>query len=450
MNESMSDRTKLMLFWPVAAFFVIAAFGMGLISMAAFDSNQESDGSAANSGAAASAAEAQVVEVTLGDLFIKPDKISASAGDVEFKVTNDGQAEHNFAIEGEGATDMIPPGGSATLSVSGLEAGKYNVICQVSGHAQGGMTADLVVTEGESTEANAHEGHTTGMGGMSAEEMAKVDAEVTGSFPAETKGVGGQPLEPTIEDGVKVFELTADEVKWEVEPGKVLDAMAYNGMLPGPQINADLGDRVKIILNNKLDQPTTLHFHGVRVPNDMDGVPVITQDPVMPGESFTYEFTLRNSGTHMYHPHFNATEQITEGLLGAFIVSDPSDPEVDVDQTLVLNDGPLGFTINGKGFPATAPIALSQGQTLRIRYMNEGLQIHPMHLHGLVQKVIAKDGYKLSAPYEADTLMVAPGERYDVLVKADTPGVWAFHCHILSHVEGPQGMFGMVTAVIVE
>ena len=121
-----------------------------------------------------------------------------------------------------------------------------------------------------------------------------------------------------------------------------------------------------------------------------------------------------------------------------------------VDQTLVLNDGPLGFTINGKGFPATAPIALSQGDSLRIRYMNEGLQIHPMHLHGLVQRVVSKDGYRLEHPYKVDTLMVAPGERYDVLVKADEPGVWAFHCHILNHVEGPQGMFGMVTAVIVE
>ena len=249
---------------------------------------------------------------------------------------------------------------------------------------------------------------------------------------------------------MKVFDLTADEAKWEVEPGKVLDAMAYNGMLPGPQINADLGDRVRVVLHNKLDQPTTLHFHGVRVPNDMDGVPVITQEPVMPGESFTYEFTLENSGTHMYHPHFNATEQITEGLLGAFIVSDPSDPEVDSIRrsclTTVHSDSPSTARVSRR--PRRS--SLSQGQTLRIRYMNEGLQIHPMHLHGLVQKVIAKDGYKLSAPYEVDTLMVAPGERYDVLVKADAPGVWAFHCHILNHVEGPQGMFGMVTAVIVE
>lgn len=442
MDAGLSDRTKVMLVWPVAGFFVVIAFGVGIISMAAFDSTQDA------SATSATAAGAQTIEVTLGDLFIEPAELQAQAGAVSFEVTNDGQTEHNFAIEGYGATEMIPPGETATLQAPSLEAGEYEVICEVAGHAGGGMTATLVVTDDGTASQAGHSSH--GMSGMSAQEMVKVDAAVTKSYPAETKGLGGQPLEPEVVDGVKVFELTADKLRWEVEPGKVLDAMAYNGMLPGPQINADLGDRVRVVLHNKLDQPTTLHFHGVRVPNSMDGVPVITQDPVMPGESFTYEFTLKNSGTHMYHPHFNATEQITEGLLGAFVVRDPSEPEVAVDQTIVLNDGPLGFTINGKGFPATAPIALSQGQTLRLRYMNEGLQIHPMHLHGLVQRVVSKDGYRLPRPYSVDTLMVAPGERYDVLVKADEPGVWAFHCHILTHVEGPEGMFGMVTAVIVE
>jgi FtsP/CotA-like multicopper oxidase with cupredoxin domain len=443
MDAGLSDRTKLMLVWPVAGFFVVIAFGVGLISMAAFDMQ------AANATSNAAAAGGQTIEVTLGDLFIEPKQLEAQAGDVILEVTNEGQTEHNFAIEGHGATEMIPPGETATLQVASLEAGEYKVICEVAGHAGGGTAATLVVIgDDSSSQAAGHSSHR--MSGMSAQQMVKVDAAVTKSYPAETKGLGGQPLELEVVDGVKVFELTADEIRWEVEPGKVLDAMAYNGMLPGPQINADLGDQVRVVLHNKLDQPTTLHFHGVRVPNSMDGVPVITQDPVMPGESFTYEFTLRNSGTHMYHPHFNATEQITEGLLGAFVVHDPGDPEVAVDQTIVLNDGPLGFTINGKGFPATAPIALSQGQTLRLRYMNEGLQIHPMHLHGLVQRVISKDGYRLPRPYSVDTLMVAPGERYDVLVRADEPGVWAFHCHILNHVEGPEGMFGMVTAVIVE
>jgi FtsP/CotA-like multicopper oxidase with cupredoxin domain len=121
-----------------------------------------------------------------------------------------------------------------------------------------------------------------------------------------------------------------------------------------------------------------------------------------------------------------------------------------VDYTMILNDGPLGFTINGKGFPATEPIALAEGQSLRIRYMNEGLQVHPMHLHGLTQVVVAKDGHPLPQSYTVDTLLVAPGERYDVIVSASELGTWALHCHILTHAESPNGMFGMVTAVIVQ
>jgi FtsP/CotA-like multicopper oxidase with cupredoxin domain len=155
----------------------------------------------------------------------------------------------------------------------------------------------------------------------------------------------------------------------------------------------------------------------------------------------------------MYHSHFMAEHQVPMGLLGAFVVTDPDatdEPEYDSDVTMILNDGPLGFTINGKGFPATEPLVARQGEKIRIRYMNEGLQIHPMHLHGMPQLVIAKDGWTLPEPHYEDTVLVAPGERIDVIVDATEVGVWAFHCHILTHAEGPDGMFGMVTALIVE
>ena len=141
------------------------------------------------------------------------------------------------------------------------------------------------------------------------------------------------------------------------------------------------------------------------------------------------------------------------GLLGALIITDPNDkadPHSDIDYAMVLNDGPLGFTLNGKGFPATEPIVAKLGQTVRVRYMNEGLQIHPMHLHGLPQLVIAKDGFLLPDPHYEDTVLVAPGERVDVLINATELGTWAFHCHILTHVESDHGMFGMVTALIVQ
>jgi FtsP/CotA-like multicopper oxidase with cupredoxin domain len=250
------------------------------------------------------------------------------------------------------------------------------------------------------------------------------------------------------------WELTASVIQWETEPGTVLEAYAYNGMVPGPQLRAEVGDRVRIILHNELPEPTTMHSHGLFVPPDMDGVPVIGQPAIMPGETFVYEYTLRNAGSHMFHSHFMAEHQVPMGLLGAFVVTDPenADPEMAVDQdyAMILNDGPLGFTINGKGFPATEPLILQQGERIRIRYMNEGLQIHPMHLHGIPQLVVAKDGWDLPTPHYEDTVLVAPGERVDVIVEATEVGVWAFHCHVLTHAESPDGMFGMVTAMIVE
>ena len=262
-----------------------------------------------------------------------------------------------------------------------------------------------------------------------------------------------KPMEFTLDGDVKVFELTCQNIEWETKPGLVYPAMAYNGMVPGPEIRVTEGDTVRILVHNEMDESTSIHFHGLLVPNAMDGVPFITQPPIKPGETFTYEFPIRNAGSHMYHSHHNAAEQVTSGLLGAFIV-DPADtsrePVVDGDYTFILNDSTLGFTINGKEFPYTQPIVAKLGQKIRIRYMNEGLMIHPMHLHGIPQLVFAKDGYNLPVPYLCDTLNVAPGERYDVLVDCTEPGVWAFHCHILTHAESRHGMFGMVTVLVVE
>ena len=275
------------------------------------------------------------------------------------------------------------------------------------------------------------------------------------AFPAKTQGKGGQLLAPKVVAGVKVFEVTAEVGKWETEPGKFVEAWMYNGQVPGPQIRVREGDRVRLVLTNKLAQSTAMHFHGLELPNEVDGVPYITQKPVKPGETHTYEFTVPvgNAGSHMYHSHHNAAEQVGKGLLGAFIV-EPKRPraieKVDVDYVMILNDGFHGYTLNGKGFPATEPIVAKLGQKVRIRFMNEGMMIHPMHLHGMHMTVIDKDGWAQPAPWKCDTLNVAPGERWDVIVSCTNPGVWAFHCHILPHAESPHGMFGMVTAFIVE
>ena len=287
-----------------------------------------------------------------------------------------------------------------------------------------------------------------------AETMDKMHEAGIKAFPAKTAGKGNQLMAPRIEKGVKIFELTAEKFQWETAPGQMVEAWAYNRQVPGPQIRVREGDRVRVILHNKLEQSTAIHFHGLELPNDVDGVPFITQPPVKPGESYTYEFTVPegNHGSHMYHSHHNAAQQVGSGMLGAFLVEPKNPTEIeraDVDYTLILNDGAHGFTFNGKSFPATEPLTAKVGQRLRIRFMNEGMMIHPMHLHGMHMTVFAKDGWILPAPWKCDTLNVAPGERYDVIVKCKSPGTWAFHCHILPHAESEHGMFGMVTAVIV-
>ena len=330
------------------------------------------------------------------------------------------------------------PGTAGVLSACGVGAPAAAVTEQATAHAQ---------DDTHSAEAKPAKQ------GMTWQEMDRMHEEGVKAFPAATSGKGNQPLEPRVEDGVKVFELTCSVIDWEVTPGSKEEAWAYNGQVPGPEIRVTEGDRVRVIVKNELPESTAVHWHGVIVPNDQDGVPFITQPPITPGSTFTYEFVARNAGSHMYHAHHNSTKQVGKGLLGAFIIEQKDkskDPEYDIDYTMIINDQLGGFTINGKGFPATEPIVAKLGQKVRIRYMNEGQVIHPMHLHGLPQLTFAKDGWNLPQPYMNDTVNVAPGERWDVLVDCTEPGVWAFHCHILSHAESEHGMFCMVTALIVE
>jgi manganese oxidase len=283
-------------------------------------------------------------------------------------------------------------------------------------------------------------------------EMDRMHEAGVRAFPAATERHGNQPLEPRVVNGVKEFELVCSNIQWEVEPGKYVEAMAFNGMVPGPIIRVREGDRVRVRVRNELDESTAVHWHGQDVPNAMDGVPFITQPPITPGTEFVYEFTATPFGSHMYHSHYNAAEQTLKGMLGAFIV-DPRDrkaePPYDEEWLMVLNDMHHGFTINGKSFPATLPFTVKRGTRLRVRFMNEGAMLHPMHLHGMPMTVFARDGYVLSQPFKCDTLNIAPGERWDVIVECTNPGTWVFHCHVLTHAEGPHGMFGMVTALVV-
>jgi FtsP/CotA-like multicopper oxidase with cupredoxin domain len=276
---------------------------------------------------------------------------------------------------------------------------------------------------------------------------------------AGTLPLGNVALKPRIAGDTKVFELTIDQIDHRIDALKEpVKALGYNGVWPGPLLSVIEGDRIRAVFKNNLSESTGVHFHGQRIPNAMDGVPHVTQEPVKPGASFAYEFVARTPGSHMYHSHHNATDQVGRGLLGAFIVQ-PRDAGQRYDRLYgasqdiiwISNDTLGGFTINGRGFPATAPIVARLGETIVIRFMNEGIMMHPWHLHGMPMRVVARDGYPLgAAAFTCDTLGVNPGERWDVVIKCDEPGAWAFHCHILPHAEGSDGMYGMVTALIVQ
>jgi len=294
---------------------------------------------------------------------------------------------------------------------------------------------------------------------MTADEMDKMMKAPTDKFLELATKEGNVEnttwMEPTIlEDGTKQFELTASVFDWETAPGVTVKAWGYNKQVPGPNIKVDVGDKVKIVLKNELEESTVIHIHGLKdIPNTMDGVPDVTQAPVKPGESFTYEFTANTPSIAMYHSHHNAQVQVPNGLAGIFKVGDlpiPSGINVAQEIPMMLNDaGTVGLSLNGKSFPGTKAVVAKTGDYILVHYLNEGLTTHPMHTHGFDQMVIAEDGNVLETPYSQDTIQVAPGSRVSVLIKLDRAGAWAWHCHILTHAEGPKGMFGMVTAIVV-
>lgn len=400
-----------------------------------------------------------VAEIDLTEFSILGD-LKVPVGPVTVSVTNSGTIAHNLSLVDGPSTPDINAGESSTFSLGELVAGTYQLLCTIPGHESSGMTASLTVGEGAVT--SEHAGH-------SAADYAAMDTAMTESileFPAATEGKGNQPLEPTIlADGTKQYEITVAITPWEVEPGKVVEAWTYNGQAPGPAIRVDEGDHVSVFIHNELPMGTDVHFHGIKLENAMDGVSPLTQPLIEPGQTFTYEFVAEGPAVAMYHAHHHAQLQVPNGLFGTIIIGVlplpvgrtiggrevPADLEVVTEIPMVLNDaGVIGYSLNGKSFPATEPLVVKQGDWFVVHYYNEGLQVHPMHLHGFPQLVFAKDGYPLDEPYWVDTLNVAPGERYSILVNASEAGAWVWHCHILNHVEAEDGMFGMVTAVIVE
>jgi manganese oxidase len=419
---------------------------------------------------AAGAGAATTTHVALSEFAIDPAPITVAAGGT-LHVENSGTVAHNLSIE---HTDLKTPdiaaGESAELAIGDLAPGDYTVACLIPGHADAGMRAPLTVTEGgaasgdatATTDHSAHGGAEMDYAQMEQDMVASMSA-----FPAETAGVGNAVLEPSevLPDGTKVFDIVAAITDWERAPGDVVQAWTYNGTVPAPSIHLAVGDHAQFRLTNNLPIATDLHLHGLNVDNQFDGVAPFTQDPIEPGETFTYEYFADEVSVAMYHPHFMSQIGMPNGLFGTIFVGDeplplgqtvggeavPADLTVSQQIPMVLNDsGVIGYSLNGKSFPATAPVVAAVGDWIEVTYFNEGTQVHPMHLHQFDQIVIGKDGFPLDHPYVADVVTVAPGERYTVLVHLDKPGTWVWHCHILPHVEDDSGMFGMVTAVVVQ
>ena len=287
----------------------------------------------------------------------------------------------------------------------------------------------------------------------------------------------GGARKPAANGRVREFTLVSKEAGWEIAPGVTVPAITYNGQVPGPLIRVAEGDTLRVTLKNELSQATSIHWHGLHVPNNMDGVPPFTQAPIEPGQTFTYEFPVSHAGTFMYHSHLNSVEQIDCGLYGPLII-DPATPtpaKFDKEFTMLLSawntnsmpgsgqampDGSGGvggmnmnynyFTINGKAFPDAPAWTVKEGDLVRARLINISNLAHPMHIHGHDFTVVAKDGEPIRPDLQQtmNTLSVDAGETYDVAFRADNPGLWVFHCHELHHTENdgvePGGLMQVI------
>lgn len=291
--------------------------------------------------------------------------------------------------------------------------------------------------------------------GKAMRDMAAVDPRAV-SYTAPPDARGDQTLTPRVENGVKVFDLELSVIKWYILPDKQVMAYAFNKQVPGPRIRVTEGDRIRMIVKNNLPEATSVHWHGMILPNQMDGPAEITQPPIQPGQTYTYEFTTQQAGTYFYHSHLEPDRQQTLGMYGALII-DPKDststPAYDMEYTIQLQEWlmregytfpamlmegglPNFFTINGKAFPSTDTIQMKVGQKILLRFIGSSNNfIHPMHVHGGPFTIVATDGNPVpqNAQIEKDTVNVGPGERYDVIWTARNPGKWLVHCHIPHH-----------------
>ena len=269
----------------------------------------------------------------------------------------------------------------------------------------------------------------------------------------------GAKLPWKIVDGVKVFHLIAEEVEHEFAPGLKARCWGYNGRVHGPVIEAVEHERVRIYVTNRLPAPTTAHWHGILLPNGMDGVGGLTQKAIQPGETFKYEFTLRQSGTGMYHSHHDEMTQIALGMTGMIVIHPRNPPRrVDRDFVLMLHEWRIDpgaqrpnpnemtefnvLTMNARAFPGTEPLVAKKGERVRIRIGNlSPMDHHPIHLHGYQFRITETDGGQIpqAAQWPETTVLVPTGSTRTIEFVADEPGDWAMHCHMTHHVMNQMG-----------
>lgn len=280
---------------------------------------------------------------------------------------------------------------------------------------------------------------------------------VHGFVPVHTPN--GRSLSWKWVNGAKEFHLIAEEVEHEFAPGCKARCWGYNGSTPGPTIEAVEGENVRILVTNHLKEPTTVHWHGLILPNGMDGVGGLNQPHIKPGETFAYEFALRQAGTHMYHPHADEMVQMAFGMMGFFIIHPKAgEPErIDRDFAIMLHNWALHpgtyrpdpavmvdfdlWTFNSKVFPAAAPVVVRRGDRVRIRVGNLSMWNHPIHIHGHRLWITGGDGdrWPRSAWRSEVTEIVGVGQMRDFEFVADNPGDWALHCHMAHHTMNAMG-----------
>jgi len=271
----------------------------------------------------------------------------------------------------------------------------------------------------------------------------------------------GTTLPFRIVDEAKVFHLIAEEVKnHKFAPGLKAHCWGFNGQVHGPTIEAVEGDHVRIYVTNRLPEPTSVHWHGVLVPSGMDGVGGLSQTPIDTGETFKYEFTLRQHGTFMYHSHYDEMTQQALGMMGMFVIHPRqlSGPRPDRDFALLLSEWRVDpgtmrpnsiemtdfnvLTINAKAFPGTASLVAKLGDKVRVRIGNlSAMDHHPIHIHGFNWKVVETDGGQVpeSAQIPETTVLIHVGSTRTMEFVANNPGDWAMHCHMSHHVMNQMG-----------